>query len=87
MMKLTTKLRKSGNAHVVPVPAAALKELGVELGAEFSMSVENGRIELELARKFPTREEVLSALADADLSTPEDIRAFSEAPPTGKEVM
>lgn len=87
MMKLTTKLRKSGNAQVVPVPAAALKELGVELGTEFSMTVEHGRIELVRVRQLPSREDVLAALDEADLSVPDDIRDFTDAAPVGREIL
>jgi antitoxin component of MazEF toxin-antitoxin module len=87
MMKLQTKLRKSGNAQVIPVPAAALTELGVELGTEFTMVVSNGKIELEKVKRRLTEEEFFKRLATADLSIPEDTRIFEEAPPVGREVI
>jgi len=85
-MKYTTTLRKSGNAQVFPLSAAAIKELGVELGTEFSMTIQGHTIVLERAKKLPTREEVFAALEIADLSIPEDIRDFQNAAPIGKEI-
>lgn len=85
-MKYTTTLRKSGNSRVFPVPAAALKELGVDPGTEFTMTVEDGKVVLERAQKLPTRDDVFAALAAADHTIPEDIRIFQEAPPQGKEI-
>ncbi len=86
-MKVQTRLRKSGNAHVIPVPAAALHELGVQLGTELTMTVSRGKIELERAIKYPSRDEILAALATAEPSIPDDIRDFVEAPPAGREII
>lgn len=57
---MQTALRKMGNSTGMIVPKSILKELGSEIGQEFKIAVENGRIVAE-----PVRREVRAGWAES----------------------
>lgn len=88
MNSLTVKLRKSGNAHVVSIPPAALKELDLHLGDELRISLEGGQLVLApIRRKVPTLAELLARVPEGGFPTPDDIKIWKEASPVGKEIL
>jgi antitoxin MazE len=51
--KMRAPLRKMGNSSGVIIPKPILKQIGIEVGEDFDMSLKDGRILLTHAKRHP----------------------------------
>jgi antitoxin ChpS len=88
-MTVTTKIRRQGGAAVMTIPPALLKMLGLEIGEQLSLEVDNGALvasPVRLEKKRFTLAELLDGAEEvAALNARE--RAWDTAPPVGKEAL
>ncbi|AAK86745.2 PbsX family transcriptional regulator [Agrobacterium tumefaciens] len=88
-MTVTTKIRRQGGAAVMTIPPALLKMLGLEIGEQLTLEVDNGALvasPVRLEKKRFTLAELLDGAEEvAALNARE--RAWDTAPPVGKEAL
>ena len=84
----TTTLRKVGGSVMLAVPSALLDMLGLSVGSEVGLSVEEGQLVLRARplRKKYTLAELLAECDYSDAPTAED-REWDQAPPRGRELL
>ncbi|MBB1250174.1 AbrB/MazE/SpoVT family DNA-binding domain-containing protein [Rhizobium sp. G21] len=61
-MTISTKIRRQGGAAVITIPPALLKILDLEVGAQLSLSVDNGELiarPVQSSKKHYTLAEIL----------------------------
>ena len=88
-MTVTTKIRRQGGAAVMTIPPALLKMLGLEIGEQLTLEVDNGALVASPVRpekkRFTLAELLEGAEEVAALNARE--RAWDAAPPVGKEAL
>jgi len=88
-MTVTTRIRRQGGAAVMTIPPALLKMLGLEIGEQLTLEVDNGALvasPVRLEKKRFTLAELLDSAEEvAALNARE--RAWDTAPPVGKEAL
>ena len=88
-MTVTTRIRRQGGAAVMTIPPALLKMLGLEIGEQLTLEVDNGALvasPVRLEKKRFTLAELLDGAEEvAALNARE--RAWDTAPPVGKEAL
>ncbi|MCZ7449996.1 AbrB/MazE/SpoVT family DNA-binding domain-containing protein [Agrobacterium rhizogenes] len=88
-MTVTTRIRRQGGAAVMTIPPALLKMLGLEIGEQLTLEVDNGALVASPVRqekKHFTLAELLEG-ADEVAALNASAREWDEAPPIGKEVL
>jgi len=81
----TTNLRKVGGSVMLAVPPALLDILHLTAGAQVGLTVDNGRLVVELhPRRRYTLAELLAA-SDYSQPQPPEEREWVDAPATGRE--
>jgi antitoxin ChpS len=85
-MTSTAKIRRQGGATVFSIPPALLKMLGVEVGAELTLVVDNGALVATPTRpkKRYTLAELLEG-ADEMSALNRQAAAWNESGPVGNE--
>jgi antitoxin ChpS len=87
-MPVTSKIRRQGGAAVMTIPPALLKLMDVEVGAQVSLSVDDGELiarPLKAARKrYPLSELLKGADAMAELNS--ETAWAREGDPVGREL-
>jgi antitoxin ChpS len=87
-MPVTSKIRRQGGAAVMTIPPALLKLMDVEVGAQVSLSVNDGRLiarPLKAARKrYPLSELLEGAEAIVELNS--ETAWAREGGPVGREL-
>lgn len=78
----TSTLRSVGGSVSITLPRQMLRTLGLEAGAEVTVSLEGGRLVLAPVRPRYTLAELLAGMRPGDL--PSD-RQWTEAHPVGRE--
>lgn len=86
-MSNTAKIRRQGGATVFSIPPALLKMLGVEVGAELTLAVNNGSLVAtpKQAKKRYTLAELLEG-ADEMAALNKEATFWNVSPPVGNEV-
>jgi antitoxin ChpS len=87
-MSNTAKIRRQGGATVFSIPPALLKMLGVEVGAELTLVVDNGALvatPLKTKRRY-TLAELLEG-ADEMVALNKQAAAWESGAPVGNEVL
>lgn len=81
------KIRRQGGATVFSIPPALLKMLGVEVGAELTLAVNNGALVAtpKQAKKRYTLAELLEG-ADEMAELNKDAASWNVSSPVGNEV-
>lgn len=85
-MTSTAKIRRQGGATVFSIPPALLKMLGVEVGAELTLVVDNGSLVATPTRpkKRYTLAELLEG-AEEMATLNKQAAGWNESPPVGNE--
>lgn len=80
-------LKKAGGSLIMTVPASARDALHLSEGQEMDIAVADGRMTVTATHSRP-RYSLKELLAQCDPDTPisDETRAWSEAPPQGREV-
>jgi antitoxin ChpS len=78
----TSTLRSVGGSVSITLPRQMLRTLGLEAGAEVTVSLEGGRLVLAPVRPRYTLAELLAGMKPGDM--PSD-RHWNEARPVGRE--
>jgi antitoxin ChpS len=83
----TVRLRKVGGSIMLAVPPTILAQLDVSMGADMSISIENGAIiaKPKLTKKFDL--EQLLAEHEAFLKTVDRDDEWLDSPPRGRELI
>jgi len=83
----TSILRKVGGSVMLKLPPGVLQALGLSVGSEVGLSVDDGRLVVQArpARKKYTLAELLAQCDYSDAPTDED-REWDQAPPQGREL-
>ena len=86
-MSNTAKIRRQGGATVFSIPPALLKMLGVEVGAELTLVVDNGSLVATPTKpkKRYTLAELLEG-ADEVSALNKQAEAWNDSPSIGNEV-
>ncbi|MDO3441287.1 AbrB/MazE/SpoVT family DNA-binding domain-containing protein [Agrobacterium sp. V1] len=88
-MTVITKIRRQGGAAVMTIPPALLKMLGLEIGEQLTLAVDNGTLVASPVRPEKKRFTLAELLEGADevaaLNARE--RQWDEALPVGKEAL
>lgn len=88
-MTVITKIRRQGGAAVMTIPPALLKMLGLEIGEQLTLAVDNGTLVASPVRPEKKRLTLAELLEGADevaaLNARE--RQWDEALPVGKEAL
>jgi antitoxin ChpS len=87
-MSNTAKIRRQGGATVFSIPPALLKMLGVEVGAELTLVVDNGALvatPLKTKKRY-TLAELLEG-ADEMVALNKQAAAWESGAPVGNEVL
>lgn len=84
----TTRIRRQGGAAIVTIPSALMKEMGVEVGAELSLSVADGELVARAVRegqkRYSLRELLEGSEHMAELNA--GTRWAREGEPVGREI-
>jgi antitoxin component of MazEF toxin-antitoxin module len=85
-MKTVSKFRKIGGSAAVHIPAAVMKDWGVDPEAELDMFVEAGALLVKVAEPVVSLD---SMIAECDLSAkpPKEDKAWDRMRPVGREVI
>lgn len=86
-MSNIAKIRRQGGATVFSIPPALLKMLGVEIGAELALVVDNGALvatPLKPKKRYSLAE--LLEGADEMVALNKQAKAWESGPPVGNEV-
>ncbi len=88
-MTVTTRIRRQGGAAVMTIPPALLKMLGLEIGEQLTLEVDNGALVASPVRKEKKRFTLAELLEGADevAALNAGAREWDEAPPVGKEAL
>ncbi|PWC10956.1 AbrB/MazE/SpoVT family DNA-binding domain-containing protein [Brenneria corticis] len=86
----TVKIRQQGGALIVTIPRDYGNELGWEVGTEITIERHGEGINLQPAKRQPrgkfTVEELLTQIDSEEIAAfNQDIKAFTDAVPAGKE--
>lgn len=78
-------IRQSGGANIISIPKAIVKTLGLQVGSELDLSIEDNKIVLTPIKK--TRlEDLLAGSPKACFEVTEEDREWIDTKPIGKEV-
>ncbi len=83
----TTNLRKVGGSVMLAVPPALLDVLDLSAGARVGLSVADGRLVVEPAKRHAYRLEELLSQCDPSAEPDAEDRAWLDARPTGGELL
>ena len=88
-MTVTTRIRRQGGAAVMTIPPALLKMLGLEIGAQLTLEVDNGALVASPVRQEKKRFTLAELREGADevAALNASAREWDEAPPVGKEAL
>ncbi|SNB77344.1 MULTISPECIES: AbrB/MazE/SpoVT family DNA-binding domain-containing protein [unclassified Agrobacterium] len=88
-MTVTTRIRRQGGAAVMTIPPALLKMLGLEIGEQLTLEVDNGALVASPVRQEKKRFTLAELLEGADevATLNASAREWDEAPPVGKEAL
>lgn len=88
-MTVTTRIRRQGGAAVMTIPPALLKMLGLEIGEQLTLAVDNGMLVASPVRQEKKRFTLTELLEGADevAALNASAREWDEAPPVGKEAL
>ena len=81
----TLSIRQSGGASIVSIPRAILKTLGLAIGSQLRLTIENKKITLTPMHSEWTLDEVLQASPKKNLLRKAEDRAWIKAKSIGKE--
>lgn len=86
-MANTAKIRRQGGATVFSIPPALLKMMGVEVGAELALNVDNGSLVATpvKSKKRYTLAELLEG-SDEMAELNKEASGWNASPPVGNEV-
>ncbi|OGO91859.1 MAG: transcriptional regulator [Coxiella sp. RIFCSPHIGHO2_12_FULL_44_14] len=79
-------IRKSGGASIVSIPKSVLKLVGLGVGSEVELSLENHRIVLTPIEKEVTLEDLLAGSPKEKLTLDTADREWLNITPKGKEI-
>jgi len=82
----TAKVKKVGGSQMIAVPPALLQTMGIQVGAEVEMTIDGGRLIIELPRKRVRLEDLL-AQCYPDLPISEEDAAWAAEGPVGGEMI
>ena len=83
----TTSLRKVGGSIMLAVPPAILDLLHLHAGSTVGMTVDRGRLVVELNPRRRYSLDELLAQCDASAEVSEEDRAWLESKPVGSELL
>ena len=82
---MATVIRKSGNANIISIPKKILSLLGLNVGDQLDIGVENEKIILK-ANKEETLESLLAKSDKDSFKITEEDREWLNAKPKGMEI-
>lgn len=88
-MAVTSKIRKQGGAAVVTIPPALLKLLELDIGAQVTLSVEDGKLVAQPARSARRRYSLAELLEGSDVMKElnADVAWALDGEPVGREIV
>ena len=78
-------IRQSGGASIVSIPKAIVKTLGLQIGSQLDLSIENGHIILTPVEDELTLESLLDGSPKECFKITDEDREWLDMPPIGKE--
>lgn len=88
-MTVTTRIRRQGGAAIMTIPPALLKMLGLEIGEQLTLAVDNGTLVASPVRPEKKRFTLAELLEGADEVAAFNVKAqeWDEFPAVGKEAL
>ncbi|HCD82702.1 AbrB/MazE/SpoVT family DNA-binding domain-containing protein [Agrobacterium deltaense] len=88
-MTVTTRIRRQGGAAIMTIPPALLKMLGLEIGEQLVLAVDNGALVASPVRPEKKRFTIAELLEGADEVAAFNAKAreWDELPAVGKEAL
>ena len=78
-------IRQSGGANIISIPKAIVKTLGLQVGSELELSIEDNKIVLTPIRKTRLADLLAGSPKECFKVTEED-REWIDTQPVGKEI-
>lgn len=79
-------IRKSGGASIISLPRTVLKIVGLDIGSELELTLEDNRIILTPVGKAFTLDELLAGSPKGKLTLSDEDKEWVEQKPRGKEL-
>ncbi len=81
----TVAIRRSGGASIVSIPKSVLGSMGLDVGSELELTVENRTIVMKPRAKELTLDDILVGCTPELLAMTEEEREWHDMPPAGEE--
>lgn len=79
-------IRQSGGSNIVSIPKAIVKTLGLTVGSQLELTLEDNRIVLTPIDEMPSLDQLLAGSSREDFAVTDEDRAWVDAKPVGKEI-
>jgi len=82
----TVTIRQSGGAEIVSIPKAIGKTLGLKVGSQLDLTIEDNKIVLALVTETISLDDLLAASPKSAFQVTEEDREWLVERPVGKEL-
>ena len=82
----TVTIRQSGGAEIVSIPKAIGKTLGLKVGSQLDLTIEDNKIVLALVTETISLDDLLAASPKSAFQVTEEDREWLDERPVGKEL-
>jgi len=83
---ITVTIRQSGGAEIVSIPKAIGKTLGLEVGSQLNLTIEDNKIILAPVEEVASLDDLLAASPKSAFKVTEEDREWLSDAPVGKEL-